>query len=77
LASPASRPDLFCRGGEVYDWEKVGFKSAEIVGGRCKAGSNQFLFDTRLPGNSNKGHPYGTDLSFLQKSALLEFLKTL
>ena len=36
-----------------------------------------FEFDTTLPGNSNHGHLYGTDLECKQKMALLEFLKTL
>ena len=34
-------------------------------------------FDTSVPGNSNAGHEYGTDLSPDDKRALLEFLKTL
>jgi hypothetical protein len=36
-----------------------------------------FLFDTRLPGNSNAGHNYGTDLSEREKAALIEYIKTL
>jgi hypothetical protein len=36
-----------------------------------------FFFDTSLPGNQNGGHEYGTDLSEAEKSALIEYLKTL
>ena len=35
------------------------------------------LFDTRIPGNSNAGHVYGTRLSDEDKSALLEYIKVL
>jgi hypothetical protein len=35
------------------------------------------LFDTRIPGNSNAGHVYGTELSGEDKDALLEFIKVL
>jgi hypothetical protein len=33
------------------------------------------LFDTSIPGNSNSGHEYGTNLSDEDKAALLEALK--
>ena len=36
-----------------------------------------FQFDTSLPGNSNAGHDYGTDLTRAQRWDLIEFLKTL
>jgi len=36
-----------------------------------------FIFDTRLPGNSNQGHLYGTDLFDDDKDAIVEYLKTL
>jgi len=36
-----------------------------------------FAFDTRLPGNANSGHEYGTSLSEPERMALIEFLKTL
>jgi hypothetical protein len=35
------------------------------------------LFDTTIPGNSNRGHLYGVDLSPEQKDALVEYMKTL
>ena len=35
------------------------------------------LYDTSLPGYSNKGHPYGDELSDGQRRAVIEYLKTL
>jgi hypothetical protein len=40
-------------------------------------GATGFVFDTRLPGNRNHGHEFGTDLSETEKSDLIAFLKTL
>ena len=69
---PENRPQVFYRGYDVYDSEKVGFVSdgpeAERVG---------FRYDTSLPGNGNGGHLYGTGLSSEDKKALIEYLKTL
>jgi hypothetical protein len=72
LMPPEARPKRFLRGYDVYDPVKVGFISdgaeAQRVG---------FDYDTSLPGNSNQGHTYGTQLSSDDKLALIEFLKTL
>ena len=66
------RTKVFHRGYDVYDPVNVGFvtqgAAAELEG---------FRFDTRLRGNGNQGHTYGTNLSKRQKEALLEHLKTL
>ena len=35
------------------------------------------LFDTARAGNSNAGHEYGTTLSADDKTALIEYMKTL
>jgi hypothetical protein len=66
LAPEADRPTTFFRGCAELDAKRVGF--------HCSSG---FLFDTRLRGNSNRGHDYGTALAPDEKSALLEYLKTL
>jgi Cytochrome c len=72
LAEPARRPKLFYRGYDVLDPQKVGFVSegpeAERVG---------FRYDTSVPGNSNRGHLWGTTLSGDDKKTMLEYLKTL
>jgi hypothetical protein len=36
-----------------------------------------FTFDTRLPGNRNSGHEFGTKLSEQEKQDLVAFLKSL
>jgi len=69
------RPKTFYRGYDVYDQKKLGFIST--VGE--EKGRKYFLYDTKEPGNSNKGHEsyrYGTGLSPAQKEALVEYLKT-
>lgn len=72
LAAVNQRPKLFWRGYDVYDQARVGFVSsgAEVE----KFG---FRYDTSVPGNSNQGHLWGTDLTPEEKKALIEFLKTL
>ncbi len=40
-------------------------------------GKAGFIFDTRLPGNSNQGHDFGSRLSAPEKSDLLAFLLSL
>jgi mono/diheme cytochrome c family protein len=68
----AERPQLFYRGYDVYDSDKVGFitdtREAQRVG---------TPFDVRERSNSNRGHEYGTDLPAAEKDALIEYLKTL
>jgi hypothetical protein len=69
-----SRPPGFYRGDDRYDTKKVGFRSDKD---RDADGRRLFWFDTKLPGNGNGGHRYGTDLPREQKRQLLEYLKTL
>jgi len=40
-------------------------------------GKAGFVFDTRLPGNSNQGHDFGTALTAAEKSDLVAFLESL
>ncbi len=73
LLTPQERPDVFYRGNDVFDTDKVGFEwKAETDGPR-----RFFKFDTSLKGNSRSGHIYGAELSPSEKKALIEFLKTL
>ncbi len=82
LLLPADRrPEKFLVGSRELDVGKVGFKSGGY--------SNGFMFDTRLPGNSNKGHEYAAGktplpngkvlppLKHAQRMALIEYLKSL
>jgi len=72
LEPPGSRPKKFWRGYDVYDPTRVGFVTDGPEAER--AGTP---LDVALPGNSNAGHTYGTELPPEQKRALLEYLKTL
>jgi mono/diheme cytochrome c family protein len=67
-----ARPAVFYRGIDLYDPVKVGFVSSGPDAERTG-----FKYDTRLPGNSNRGHAWGADLPADSKRALLEYLKTL
>ncbi len=66
LKHPGERLPTFRVGTTEFDPATLGFKNA---------GPSEF--DTSLPGNSNRGHAYGTNLSDSDKAALIEFLKTL
>ena len=70
LAPPARRPVRFRVGIDIYDQTRLGFVSAgpDAAQGR--------EFDTTLPGNSNAGHLFGTDLAEPDKRALIEYMKT-
>ena len=67
-----NRPTLFYRGYDVFDQKKVGFLSDIATEGERQ----YFLYDTKKPGNSNRGHRYGLSLSAEQKEALVEYMKT-
>jgi hypothetical protein len=57
-----------------FEWNPKKLDEKEQETDTCKP---FHLYDTRLPGNGNGGHLYGTDLSDPEKGALIEFLKTL
>jgi mono/diheme cytochrome c family protein len=66
------RPTEFYSGYDVYDPKNVGFVTsgpdAESVG---------FKYEICMPGNSNVGHTFGTELKDDEKWDLIEFMKTL
>ncbi len=68
LLPPDARPRTFAVGRMEYDPRKVGYVSD---------GAGPFVLDTSVPGNSNRGHEYGTALSDADRWALVEYLKTL
>jgi hypothetical protein len=76
LLNPASqRPKVFYRGYDVFDWDKVGFV-ADVAE---EKGQQFFRYDASVEGNSNVGHEgevYGTDLSDVEKNAIVEYMKT-
>jgi hypothetical protein len=70
LLHPDQRPAKFIVGNRDYDPAKVGYSTT----------GNGWTFDTSQPGNSSIGHAsdkYGASLTEDQKSALLEYLKTI
>ena len=73
LEKPENRPQVFYRGNDLFDRDKVGFVSDVAE----ENGRKYFKFDTDLDGNSNSGHYYGTDLSPEEKEALVEYMKKL
>ncbi|HZT28957.1 MAG TPA: hypothetical protein VFA33_03675 [Bryobacteraceae bacterium] len=72
LEPQEKRPKVFYRGYDVYDQEHAGFVSSG-----AEAERTGFRYDTAVPGNSNQGHLYGTDLPAADKRALVEYMKTL
>jgi mono/diheme cytochrome c family protein len=74
LAPPAERPAAYVRGIDVIDGKNGGFVSPP-----CQPGQplpQGFCYDTRLPGNGNGGHVYGTTLSAPEKDDLIAYLLT-
>jgi len=72
LKRPADRRKSFHVGTRKYDPVEVGFQDLPSDGA-----ASYFRFDTSVRGNSNAGHPYGTQLEDDQKRQLVEYLKTL
>ena len=66
------RPSTFYAGYDVYDPKNLGF-----VTSGPDAERTGFQYQVCLPGNSNVGHSFGTDLKDDQKWDLIEFMKTL
>jgi hypothetical protein len=67
LKPAAERAPTFHVGSREYDPVNVGFKDDPA----------QPLFDTSVPGNSNKGHSFAAPLSNEERRDLLEYLKSL
>lgn len=77
LKPPAARPTAFLRGRgqDVIDPVHGGFLTRTCDPG-AKAPAGTACYDTRLPGNGNGGHLYGTELTEAQKADLLAYLLT-
>lgn len=85
LLKPATeRAEKFCVGSRVFDPNVLGFESKMENAESC--GQN-FVLDTKRPGNSNQGHGYGTEndpnvkngdhqaLSHQDRLDIIEFIK--
>ena len=83
LLNSKARPTGFTRSfktGEAdYDREKGGWKVTEVPATDAKASGyeKRKVYDTSLPGRSNKGHTYGDELTAEERRAIIEYLKTL
>jgi hypothetical protein len=69
LQKPDQRVTTFNVGSWEIDPVKIGFATS------AEPATSEF--NTMLPGNSNKGHEYGIELSDKEKWELIEYLKTL
>jgi hypothetical protein len=74
LQTPDQRPQAFVRGSDQLDPVNGGFEAPGCD--PAATPGNAFCFDTRLPGNGNGGHLYGTDLAAPAKADLLAYLLT-
>ncbi len=78
-----ARPKVFTRSFKTdvadYDKEKVGWKITEVKPPDAKASGyeRRKVYDTSLPGRGNGGHTYGDELSEAERTAVIEYLKTL
>ena len=74
LLDSTQRPDFWERtfNDADFDYEKVGWHYTRPAQGGLKT-----IYDTTLPGYSNKGHVYGDQLSSEERTDLIEYLKTL
>lgn len=57
---------------DEYDLERVGWPHTVRSNGQ-----GRYTFDTTLPGYGNGGHTFGDSLSQLERTALIEYLKSL
>lgn len=86
LTSPEQRPAVFSLvdAGEEHRFSEtlLGLtlpataQQAQRLQTQASAGARD-VYDVSRPGHSNRGHDFGTSLSDEDKSALIEFLKTL
>ena len=70
LTPAARRAKVLYMGNWDFDPVRVGYEASSPFLGAS-------ILDTRLPGNSNAGHEFGTALGDADKAALIEYLKTL
>jgi len=79
----SSRPKIFTRSYRTdeadYDKLNVGWKIAEVKAPpqTLPAIERRKVYDTSRPGRGNGGHTYGDKLSADERTAIIEYLKTL
>lgn len=62
---------------DSYDQSDIGWNFETVEMSQIKTRKPTDVYDTRLPGYSNSGHPFGDHLKESQRTAVLEYLKTL
>jgi len=74
LLDSTRRPTYWKRSfkADDYDLEKVGWRFQEE-----KAAGDKTIYDTTLPGHSARGHTFGDTLEPEERTAVIEYLKTL
>lgn len=74
LLNSTQRPRYWQRSFKAkdYDLDRVGWQYQEQ-----SAGGDKTIYDTTLLGYSNQGHTFGDSLTSEERSALIEYLKTL
>lgn len=79
LLTPGSRPERFQVGGHALDFTRMGLLIEDngAYPGDHEPFSDPAWFDTGAPGQGNRGHSFGSELSAAQKAQLMEFLKLL
>ncbi|MEO1527555.1 MAG: hypothetical protein AAFX06_19170 [Planctomycetota bacterium] len=80
VLNPSERPTIWRRTSEAMDEQRVGLTVEEVDRVPADGGDSVFrrsFFDTRKFGKSRSGHDYPDELTDTEKTALLEYLKTL
>ncbi len=80
LLRPAERPAVWRRTPTGYDHDRVGLEVESLDSmpeGKLPPAVRRGIFDTRRPGKSAAGHDFPDALDEAEKTALLEYLKTL
>jgi len=84
LLHPAQRPAVWKRTATGYDRSRVGLEVTEMAalptgpaGEKLSSAERRRHFDTSKPGKSAKGHDFPDALDEEEKTAVLEYLKTL
>jgi hypothetical protein len=79
-----ARPKYFTRSfgteREDYDQAKLGWKLRVLDDpptGNLTGWERRRIYDTTLPGHSNAGHTFGDDFTEAERTAVIEYLKTL
>lgn len=74
LLDSKKRPTFWKRSMEDddYDYQAIGWNYEEVNSGKGKN-----TYDTTIPGYTNKGHYFGDSLSVQERTAVIEYLKTL